>query len=233
MNTSIIYYTSNYLDDKKPRFLDATRTQLVRAIGNKPLIVVSQKPVHAFNNGYFRNICLGDIGRSHLNLYKQILIGCKEAKTQYVALAEDDVLYSPDYFDYIPSPGKFAYNMAKWSIYTWVQPAMYAFKYRQVINSLVVERDVIISALEERFNKYANPQDFPLKFWADFGRLENHLGVRVQPTEEFYSDAPNIVFSHDNAFGYLLMGKRKKLDKVRAFDIPYWGKASDIIKLYE
>ena len=225
---SIVYYTSNFLDDRKPRFLDATRTQLLKASEGVPIISVSQKPI-----SFGQNICVGEIGRSHLNLYKQILVGCRAVQTKYVALAEDDVLYSPSYFRYIPSPGKFAYNMAKWSIYTWVQPPMYAFKYRQVINSLIVERDLIVSALEERFRKYPDPNNTPIGLWADFGRLENHLGVTPQKTEEFYSDEPNIVFSHDNAFGYLLLGKRKKLDKVRAFDIPYWGKASDIIKIYE
>lgn len=231
-DTTVVYYTSNWLDDKKPGFLDATRTQLVRAIGDRPLIVVSQKPVHSFTPN-FRNICVGEIGRSHLNLYKQILIGCIEAKTRYVALAEDDVLYSPEYFEHIPSPNTFAYNMCKWSIYSWVEPAMYAFKHRAVINSLIAERNLFVESLEERFARYPDPTTVPLQFWADFGRLETHLGVTPRKSEEFYSKVPNIVFSHDNAFGYLLMGKRKKLDYVRALEIPVWGKASDIIKIYK
>ena len=228
-NLTIVYYTSNYLDDKKPAFLEATRKQLVSVTRGCPIITVSQKPMT-----FGTNICVGNIGRSHLNLYKQILIGCQAATTKYVALAEDDVLYSTNhFFDHVPSPRTFAYNMCKWSLYTWVKPPMYAFKHRAVINSLIGERDLFVASLEERFAKYPDPATTPLIFWADFGRLENHLGVTVRKTEEYYSKVPNIVFSHDNAFGYLLLGKHKKLDYVRAYDIPIWGKAYDILKLYE
>jgi hypothetical protein len=41
---------------------------------------------------------MGDIGRSHLNIYRQILEGCKAATTKYVAMAEDDILYSESHF---------------------------------------------------------------------------------------------------------------------------------------
>lgn len=226
---TVVYYTSNYLDSRNPDFLRATREQLLRAKGDCPLISVSQKPID-----FGTNICVGDIGRSHLNIYKQILIGCLEAKTKYVALAEDDILYSPEYFTtHIPSPETFAYNMCKWSVYTWVKPAMYAFKHRAVIHSVIAERDLFIASLEERFAKYPDPDNTPLVYWADFGRLEKHLGVTVRKTEEYYSKVPSIVFSHEDAFGFLKMGKRKKLDYVRAYDIPVWGKASDILKLYE
>lgn len=229
IDLTIVYYTSNYLDDKKPNFVWATRKQLLNSAGDIPIISVSHKPMD-----FGQNICVGDIGRSHLNIYKQILIGAKAAKTKYVALAEDDVLYSPEYFTtHTPSPDTFAYNVCKWSIYTWVKPAMFAFKYRQVINSLLAERDLFVASLEERFAKYPDPDKIPLVYWADFGRLEDDLGVTVRKSEEFYSKVPNIVFSHDLAFGYLLMGKKKKLDYLRATEIPYWGKADGILKLYE
>jgi len=94
---TVIYYTSNYLEEKNPYFLENTKKQLLKAIGNIPLITVSQKPTIIGNN--CTNICLGDIGRSHLNIYWQILQGCKAAKTKWVAMAEDDILYSEQHFN--------------------------------------------------------------------------------------------------------------------------------------
>src|SRR5574337_272588 len=108
---TIIYYTSNWLDTHNPYFLANTKKQLLKAIGDLPLISVSQKPI-----ALGKNICVGDIGRSHLNIYRQILIGAKAAKTKYVALAEDDILYSWEHFhEHLPEKGKFAYDINKWS----------------------------------------------------------------------------------------------------------------------
>ena len=74
---TVIYYTANYLNN---RFADRVREQLIRAIGQTPLISVSHKPMD-----FGENICVGDIGRSVYNIYKQVLIGARAAKTKYVA----------------------------------------------------------------------------------------------------------------------------------------------------
>jgi hypothetical protein len=227
-NCTAIYYTANVLDDKNPAFLAHTRAYLLKAIGDMPIISVSHKPIN-----FGTNICIGDIGRSHLNLYRQILIGAKEAKTKYIALCEDDVLYSKEHFEYIPKPNHFAYNMCKWGIYTWIKPAVFAFKNRKVINSLICERDLMVASLEERFAKFPDESKVPLSHWADLGRQERELGVTVRATEEYYSKVPNIVFSHEQAFGYLGLGNRKKLEPLRAYEIPVWGKAESIMSLYE
>ena len=95
---TIIYYTCNWLDDKNPYFLANTRKQLLEAVEDRPIVIVSQKPTIFGNNSV--NVCMGDIGRSHLNIYRQILEGCKAAKTKWVAMAEDDVLYSKQHFNF-------------------------------------------------------------------------------------------------------------------------------------
>src|SRR3989304_7380503 len=145
---TVVYYTSNWLDTHNPYFLENTKKQLLVAIGDLPLISVSQKPI-----AFGKNICVGETGRSHLNLYRQILIGCKEAKTKYVAMAEDDVLYSHEHFHYrTPEKDVFAYNMAKWSLFTWSRPPVFSLRIkRKVVNSLIAKRDMLIEALEERF----------------------------------------------------------------------------------
>lgn len=232
---TVVYYTSNWLDDHNPYFLENTKKQLLIAIGDLPLISVSQKPI-----AFGKNICVGDIGRSHLNLYKQILEGAKAAKTKYVAMAEDDILYSHEHFHYhLPQSDVFSYNMAKWSIFTWTRPPLFSFRNnRKVVNSLIAPRDMLVEALEERFAKVEellkNGQTMEriLHYWGDPGRYEDKLGVTVRPTEEFYTTETNIVFSHPEAYGYLSRGTRKRLGDIRAYDIPYWGRAEDILRLY-
>lgn len=231
-NLTVIYYTSNYLDIHNPYFLENTKKQLLTAIGDLPLISVSQKPM-----AFGKNICVGDIGRSHLNIYRQILVGAKAAKTKYVAMAEDDVLYSYAHFhNYVPERNVLAYDMNKWSIFTWTNPPLYSFRTnRKVVNSLIAPRDMLVNGLEERFKKFAgvNEDKIPLHYWGDPGRYEAKLGVTVLETEEWYSGCPNIVFSHPEAYGYLSRGKRKKLGDLKAIELPYWGRAEDVLKSYK
>jgi hypothetical protein len=93
---------------------------------------------------------------------------------------------------------------------------------------------MLVAALTERFDKFKDVPDdkVPLHYWGDPGRYEEKLGVTPRATEEFYTTETNIVFSHPEAFGYLTRGERKRLGDIRAYDIPYWGRASDILKLY-
>lgn len=231
---TVIYYTSNHLETTNPVFLDNTKRQLAKAIGDLPLICVSQKPVEKFINGEYENVVLGDIGRSHLNIYRQILEGTKRAKTPYVAMAEDDILYSYEHFHSQEilknlKPDVFLYDMMKLSLFTWTTPQIFSFRTkRKVVNQLIAPRDYLIDALEERF-KLVNPQ---LKFWGDPGRYEEKLGVSPRKSFEVYCDNPSIVFSHPEAFGYLSQGTRKKHGDLRIIEVVGWGKASDVAKAW-
>lgn len=227
---TIIYYTANYLDDHNPYFLANTKRQLLKAVGDLPIISVSQKPIDLG-----QNICVGDTGRSHLNIYRQILIGAREAKTKYVAMAEDDILYSYEHFhEYVPQENRFAYDINKWQIFTWAAPPVFAYTHRRVVNSLIAKRDMLVSALEERFDKFKDvpEENIPLKFWGDPGRYEKELGVSFRETEEFTSKVPNIVFNHPEAFGYLKLGMRKRMGPEQVDSLPDWGTAEEILKLY-
>lgn len=237
---TIIYYTSNYLDTKKPFFLKNTKEQLRKATEGLPIISVSQKPIDLGTN-----ICLKDIGRSHLNIYKQILIGCKEAKTKYVAMAEDDILYSFEHFrphEYIKKmeDDVFYYDMNKVSIFTWIRPAIFTFRFkREVVNQLICNREFLIEALEERFKKVewlkeqGWSEDKIIKYWGDPGRYEDILGVTVRKKRQESCKNPSIVFSHEYAYGYEFnQGKKKRLGDLRIVELQGWGRAEDILKVW-
>jgi hypothetical protein len=204
----------------------------LKAVGDFPILAVSQKPMDW--GGNFTNYCVGNIGRSHLNIYRQIMIGCQQAKTKWVAMAEDDILYSWEHFhNYAPDEEKFAYDMNKWSIFTWNDPPLFSFRMkRKVVNALIAKREMLKDAMEERFAKFPDESKINLSVWGDPGRYEEYLHVTIRETEEFYSECPNIVFSHPLAYGYESRGKRKKMGDLKAIELPYWGKASDILKLY-
>lgn len=230
---SIVYYTSNHAHQK---FLDKTIDQLKKAAGNDvPIVSVSQVPMQLG-----MNICVGDIGRSHLNIYRQILWGCKMANTKYVAMAEDDILYSFEHFhSELPGEKGFLYDMAKVSLFTWTEPPMFSFRTnRRVINQLIADRKLLIEALEERFRRLetllkTETEDEIIKRWGDIGRYEERLGVTVRKADEFYSRVPSIVFSHPEAFGYEFnQGKRKKLGDLKIIELFDWGRAEDVLKIY-
>ena len=242
---SVIYYTSNYLEEKNPYFLGNTRRYLEKAIKDKPLIVVSHKPVQWPRVD--ENIVVGDIGRSHLNIYRQILAGAKAAKTKWVALAEDDILYSESHFNpqffvkkEIMEKDVFLYDMNKLSLFTWSKPPVFSFRSkRKVVNQLIASRQYLVDAMEERFKRLEYLKDkWPewkiLKFWGDPGRYEGNLGVTERFTYEFYSWVPSIVFSHEYAYGYEYnQGNRKKLGDIRIIEVMDWGKASEVLRLWK
>lgn len=201
--------------------------QLKKAAGDNPIISVSHKPIKLGNN-----ICVGDIGRSIYNIYNQVLIGAEAAKTKYVATAEDDVLYPEGYFDYRPREGVFSYNLLKWSLFTWVKPPLYSYRARETMTHLIVTRKDLIKTLKERFEKYPNPENIPEHLWGEPGRYNERMGLTPVDKEASQSDYPSVVFSTKEALGFGHLGTRKAHSKIRAYDIPTWGRAEDVLKLY-
>jgi len=246
---TVIYYTSNYLDDTNPYFLANTKKQLVKALDGLPLVVVSQKPLAVDDilmvgrEDKTVNVCVGDIGRSHLNIYKQMLIACKTATTKYVATAEDDIFYSYEHFhthEYYPPEDTFMFDMNKLSLFTWTKPPVFSFRHnRRVVNQVIAPRQLMIDSLEERFArveqllKEGRPLEKIIKYWGDFGRYEDHLGVTVRKVDDFMCTCSSIVLTHEYAYGYMFNhGKRKRLGDLRINEIPYWGRAEDMLKLF-
>ncbi|KKS11058.1 MAG: hypothetical protein UU66_C0030G0008 [Parcubacteria group bacterium GW2011_GWB1_41_5] len=223
---TIIYYSANTIS---PQFYEHTKNALLKAAGDISIISVSHKPMDLG-----KNICVGDIGASNINIYKQLLIGAKEATTEYIATAEDDTLYSASHFTHRPTTtGVFAYNMNKWSLFTWSEPPIFSNRGRRTLNAMIAPRKLLIEALEERFAKYPKDEMIQLRFWGELGRYEKYLGVTVRETEQFQSEIPIIMFNHPESLNYKQQGERKRLGIDRAFELPYWGKASDVVKLHQ
>lgn len=222
---TIIFYTAN----RTPvRFMEAVCAQLLKAADGLPIISVSQQPMSLGHN-----ICIGDIGQHTWNIYHQLLIGAKRAETDYIATAEDDILYSPThYHSRLPSDNKFLYDLNRWSVYTWKRPE-FDYRERPVLSQLLCERDLLISALEERFLKYPIPSSINPDLFGEPGRNESSLGLTVHELELFNSPPPpSITFNHEASIQYSLKGRRKGSGSPRVPTLEGWGSAEDILALY-
>ncbi len=237
LDISVVYYTCNYLEKVNPVFVANTKHFLLKAIGNHPLVSVSHEPMKNF--GY--NVVV-ELPRDHLSIYKQILIGCKHATTKYVAMAEDDILYSYGHFHTMvpPDDNTFLYDMSKLSIFTWSQPEMFSFRTkRMVVNQLIAPRKMLIEAMEERFErlewllKNGRDVEWIKSRWGDPGRYESRLGVAERKRQDEYLGTPSIVFTHPKAFGYEENhGMKKRLGDIRIIEEAHWGRAKDVLQLY-
>jgi hypothetical protein len=222
---TVIYLTANRISEK---FMDTMQTHLLNNIGvSTPLITVTKKHIPLGHN----IITTGE--RSHVGIYRDALVGAKAATTRFIAIAEDDVLYSPEHFKKRPSSGRFAYNMTCWQLYTWQNPPIYSHSGRRNFGQLICERELFITALEERFAKYPDETKVNNAIWAEPGKYESQLGVTVRETEMFYTDPANIMFTHEDGLSMGTLGKKKRLSPIRAWDVPFWGRADKIIKMYE
>ena len=221
-NLTVIYYTPNY---KNEEFAQNIRQKLLETIGDTPLISVSQKPLK-----FGQNICVGDLGRSVQNVYRQILTGCKAAKTDYVGMAEDDTLYPKIHFDehYLKPLDTFSYNICRWTIPTWIKPPMYVITQRLCNSNMIAPRKLLIELIEKRF-KIDKGQS---KLWSEPGKHDAEYGLGVYKTHQFIT-SPTVSFTHAEALGYDFLGKRKKMNPMRAYDIPVWGHVNNLMKLYE
>lgn len=234
---TIIFYTANKVQEP---FASRVRDHLVRTTKGKiPIISVSQKPLD-----FGLNICVGDIGFSLINIYRQALIGALATRNPYIAMCEDDCLYTPGHFEYRPPEDAFGYNLNRWTLFTWSKTPLYSFRNRMVFSQCIAPRELYISAMTERFLLLkqpisARPDKMPPpltrqqeKYFAEPGRYEGHLGVEIQKVDPFKSPEPNVVFSHMEALGALKLGVKKRMGHPRLERLEPWGPAEDLIREY-
>ena len=243
MKKTIIYMTDSILDE---RIANVCRKQLLKISGDNPIISVSQKPLELGHN-----ICVGEIGRSWMNIYVQQLAGLREAKTEFIAIAEHDVLYTEEHFNWIPPDDKtFFYNDNCWLV-SWGNPThpehdgMYSrwSRNRKALSQLICKRTLLIESVEERLKllegglREMRKLGEPGAFTPDIvkaaqlavsgrhchlsGLLDHHL--TTYKSDVFNTVIPNLDIRHSTNF----TGTRRGGN--RTFDLKPWGKFKDIM----
>ncbi|MBN1168257.1 hypothetical protein JXA63_00045 [Candidatus Woesebacteria bacterium] len=218
---TVIFLTTNDVPKKWAEFHKKT---LLAAVGKNKLITISNKALDFGNMNLIQKE-----PRSRSNVYRQLLRGAKHAKTEFIAVAEDDVLYPKEHFDFRPPCDNFFYNNCHWSLFTWNKP-VYHWNDRMGNYSLVASRNLVIKTLEKIFRKF--PGGIPEEKTGELGRAQTirSQGIRQKLANKFYTTVPLVVFHHDRGFDELAKRKRKRMGLLRAYDIPYWGPASKLVK---
>ena len=192
---TIIYYTANTIPDFTGQ---RVRGYLLATVGNRfPIISVSQKPID-----FGQNICVGPIGKSKYNAYKQILIGVKAVKTKYVATVDDDALYPLNHFAYRPPENTFAYDTNMWFAdekgYYWQRQEA---DERRGMYSCITQSQTLLDNLTQRYAFY--PQD-PLPnrdiAWGEPGTLDFQFKIKSKYLL-FASAEPTVVFRYRDSMG--------------------------------
>lgn len=224
---TVIYLTCNKMPSRWERF---HREHLLKAVDGRPLITISAKPVdmpgtHLIQEGPF---CAW-------NVYVQLLRGAKLAETKYIAVAEDDTLYPRRHFsDFRPPDDAIAYDMSRWSVFSWKGPDAFYSAIRKRGNfTMIGPRDLVIEALEEREKKYPNGHHYS----GEIGRndVERVLRVTKRRAIEWYCIEPMVNLAHPRGLSPTYVDTPKlerKPGELKAFDIPIWGKASAIAEIY-
>ncbi len=200
MNCTIIYYTGN---TEKEAFENKVRENILKVKGNLPIISVSQKPID-----FGKNICVGEIGKSYKNAFKQVLIGCQAADTEYVVMTESDCLYPLGYFDFVPTNPNVIYTYDNvWLMWDRDNRTRF-YKHGTTCGSIVLGRELYINMLKDGMPNFFKPE---VK-WKHF-------------TGE---PLINIKTRNGVSFGTTLT---KGVNPKQSF--PYWGNVEDVKRNYE
>lgn len=220
---TIIMLTANRVPKKWAAF---HKQKLIEAADGSPIITISREPLD-----WGQNI-IDTQEYTISNIYFQLLQGAKAATTEFIAVAEDDTLYPKEHFQFRPPEDSFAYNQNRFGVFRWSKTPTYFWKDRISNSTLVAPRKLAIEALEERFAKY--PQGTPSGLTGELGRanIEDKLGVKRQKVIWFQTEISVVRVDHELGIDRLSQTHRKGMGILRAYDIPFWGKASDIVEKF-
>lgn len=219
---TVLYYTSSRED---PIFEQKIIENLLGACGDLPIVSVSQKPL---NLG--KNICVGNVGLSYLNEWRQILIGAKEVQTPYIIFAESDFLYPKEYFNFIPpKKGLYRYD----NIWIVFKDTQIAGSYRRKSYSegaQICDKETLISTYERYL---ANKPQWYDGDYKEISNIEDdNWIVHNMPFEFFSGETACISFKTGEGMRSRTNVFNKGFSDNRKMTLPYWGDVNDLRKKY-
>jgi len=186
----VIYYTDNRLEDK---FMRTVQDQIKTAIGERGyrIVSVSLKPTPFGDNFAI------PMERGYLAMFKQILKGLEELKTDVVFFCEHDVLYHPSHFDFIPQrKDTFYYNVNVWKVRAEDGHALWVDNCRQV-SGICVYRETAITHYKERIAMVEKAGKFERNMGFEPGTSDRVNWEHKFRAENWKSRYPNIDVRHD------------------------------------
>ena len=243
MTKAIIYYTANMANPK----ITAKTGGLLRDISRQrriPIVCASLNQPLQFGD---INACLF-LDRSPLSQFRQILCALSCTAADIVYFCEDDILYHPSHFDFVPSTDDaYYYNTNIWKL--WIKDGLatreglymplsglcgyhsllFGHYFRRVQKILQNQRDTLaVGGVVER-------EGYSKHMGYEPGGHMKPRGVDEYPMVSWQSEVPIIDVRHDNN---LTKGKRRPGDYrdpvwadgwEESDSIPGWGGATNII----
>ena len=205
---TVIYYTANTEDEA---FENKVRENILKVIGDLPLISVSRKPID-----FGKNICIGEQPVCDSNAWKQLLIGLKEAKTKFCIAAEADCFYPPEYFSFIPPDEDHAYRYGNvWIKFKKNKNRFYRKAYSE--GAQMCGRKYWIRRLEKVIAGREGWEPLP----------KDHHAIVFKTKDKYSWTSENPVISCKTGNG--LRGNTGTIKNYKSeSSLPYWGKASEI-----
>lgn len=215
-NVTIIYYTSNMED---PAFEQRIKDNLLKVCRGLPIVSVSHKPIDLG-----KNICIGNVGASGFNMFRQVQIACREAKTKFVISAEADTLYPPDYFNFLPPRDDKCYRNS--NLYVMGHKRNYFWKKEEgATHAQIINREFYLNRLNKLFENApkwnAEEKNFP--------RERHHLVDVFNENEiEYYqTNNPVVQIKTSQSMRHYTRSDRKNRES-----IVYWGNGIDFRNKY-
>lgn len=245
-NVSILYLTDNDLD---PKIRDVCIHYLHQAAGDTPIVSASQGPCSVG-----KNVNLGPIGRSGLNMYKQILAGLDLIDTKWVAIAEHDCIYDAEHFQFIPPDDQFFwYNLNVWFV-QYDNPkypewnGMYSYKKnRRVQSQLICDVEKLRQVTYDQIKIVTEPQWSTVRYnkgVGEPGTIDLDKAMRLTrgikrtnlremikqfligyQARDFKTKIPSIDIRHGSNF----TGPRR--GNYRRFELEPWGTLQDVMNV--
>jgi hypothetical protein len=110
---------------------------------------------------------------------------------------------------------------------------MYCLRRRVSNCSLIAPRKYLLEALRER--RAANPNGLPNERVGEVGRekIDRMMGVTPKACVEWWCKNAIVQLNHDSATEDRQRTHWKSHGEIKAYDIPFWGRASKLVDIYK
>jgi len=219
---TIVYYTSCAEDEQFESKIKSHLWATVTKLG-LPLISVSQKPID-----FGDNICVGEVGSSSQNAWRQLQIGAAAAKTEFVCPAESDFLYPPSYFAFRPvSANVFCTVGPVYILYATSRQGVPIFKCKPKGSegAMMVGRDLLIKRIDTMYKERGQWKTYHDMREPRVSPLMLHWVVGRQHME---LEHPVVTFKTDRQ----LHNKHPVSSRQATTELPHWGNAKELWDAY-
>lgn len=194
---TLLYCTASTIQEDAA---EKVRQNLLQITESKyPIVSVSQKPLK-----FGDNICVGEIGKTCYNFFKQMLLGARAVKTKYIVHIDDDTLYVPEHFTHRPPDEQtFIYNT-----HSWIAGSRNFWRPKVALSGMfchISPTKALIDNLSVRFKlRPTQPRDD--RHFGEPGKFDTEFGIPNAKVKTFRTTLPLVSFEYRGS----LNGKRKR-----------------------